>query len=177
MTENTTPSLQIHFRAAIGERAEISISGTDVKLVSDALMHFGLGSPQAAAAPAAAPAADPTPAPAEKKTRAKKEAAAPVEKPVETPVESQPATTQPADAPAASEGNAAAAASEPETTAAPAASSAVSATPEEAAAAVKAYGAKNGIDAARALLQKFGFARTGDITADKAGEIVEAAKV
>lgn len=176
MTENTTPSLQIHFRAAMGDRAEISISGNSVALVARALEHFGLATPQVVPA-GAAPAAEPAPAPAEKKTRAKKEAAAPVEKPVGTPVESQPATTQPADAPAASEGNAAAAASEPETTAAPAASSAVSATPEEAAAAVKAYGAKNGIDAARALLQKFGFARTGDITAEKAGEIVEAAKV
>lgn len=52
------------------------------------------------------------------------------------------------------------------------ASSAVSATPQEASEAVRAYGAKFGIAAARELLQKFGFAKTADITADKAGEIV-----
>ncbi len=49
------------------------------------------------------------------------------------------------------------------------------ATVEEAAAAVRAYGAKNGLQAARDLLQKFGFARTTEVTADKAGEIVAAA--
>lgn len=180
MNETNAPSLHISFRARLGDNAEISIAGDDVEQVSKALLHFNLFTPAGGAA-APAPAADTAPAPAEKPAkapRAKKEAAAPVEKPVETPVESQPATTQPADAPVASdEGNAAAAASKPETTAAPAASSTASATPEEAAAAVKAYGAKNGIDAARALLQKFGFARTGDITAEKAGEIVEAASV
>ena len=46
------------------------------------------------------------------------------------------------------------------------------ATVEEAAAAVRAYGAKHGLDAARALLQKHGFARTTEVTADKAGHIV-----
>jgi cytoskeletal protein RodZ len=46
------------------------------------------------------------------------------------------------------------------------------ATVEEAAAAVRAYGAKHGLDAARALLQRHGFARTTEVTADKAGDIV-----
>jgi outer membrane biosynthesis protein TonB len=176
-TNETLPRLHVAFRARLGDNAEISISGDDVELVSKALVHFNLFTPAGVTAPAPAAEPAPAPAPAEKKTRAKKEtAAAPVEKPSE-PTESQPATTSSADAPAAeTEGNAAAASSEPEAPAAPAASSIASATPEEAAAAVKAYGAKNGIDAARALLQKFGFARTGDITAEKAGEIVEAAK-
>ncbi len=177
INETSTPRLHVSFRARLSDSAEISISGDDVELVSKALVHFNLFIPSGEVAPAAEPAPAPAAAPVEKKTRAKKEAAAPVEKSSE-PAESPSATTQPASAPAAeSEGNVAAAASEQETPAAPAASSIASATPEEAAAAVKAYGAKNGIDAARALLQKFGFARTGDITAEKAGEIVEAAKV
>lgn len=44
-------------------------------------------------------------------------------------------------------------------------------TPQQAAEAVRAYGAKTSIEAARALLQKHGFAKTGDITADKAAAV------
>ena len=170
MTEHmTTPQLHVTFRARLGDNAEIAISGSDVKLVSEALVHFGLGTPQQ---PAAAPApVEKTPADVAeklaKKVRAKKEAAAePVEKPAQeaAPIETPPAvSSEPAPAPAT-------AAEEP-------AAVAPSATPEDAAAAVKAYGAKHGIDAARALLQQFGFSRTGDITADKAAAVVEAASV
>lgn len=46
---------------------------------------------------------------------------------------------------------------------------------EEAAAAVRAYGAKNGLHAARELLQSFGFARTTEVTADKAADVLAAA--
>jgi hypothetical protein len=46
---------------------------------------------------------------------------------------------------------------------------------EEAAAAVRAYGAKNGLAAARELLQSFGFARTTEVTADKAADVLAAA--
>jgi protein involved in polysaccharide export with SLBB domain len=47
-------------------------------------------------------------------------------------------------------------------------------TVEAAQQAVKDYAAKNGIEAGRSLLAKFGFKRTNEITADKAGEIVGA---
>lgn len=166
MTEQTIPPLHVSIRARMGDSAEISITGTDVRLVSEALLHFGLATPQAAAQPdvavqMAAPATEADPAPAPKKARAKKE------EPAAAPVDPTP---EPAAEPAAPETPAAPAASSAEPSASPA-------TPEEAAAAVKAFGAKNGIDAARSLLQKFGFARTGDITAEKAGEIVQAASV
>jgi hypothetical protein len=47
-------------------------------------------------------------------------------------------------------------------------------TVEAAQQAVKDYAAKNGIEAGRALLAKFGFKRTNEITAEKAAEIVGA---
>jgi len=46
-----------------------------------------------------------------------------------------------------------------------------SATPEQAAQAVREYGAKNGIDQARALLKKHGCEKTAEITAEKAPAI------
>jgi hypothetical protein len=47
-------------------------------------------------------------------------------------------------------------------------------TVEDAQQAVKDYAAKHGIEKGRALLAKFGFKRTNEITADKAAEIVGA---
>ena len=44
-------------------------------------------------------------------------------------------------------------------------------TPQQAAEAVRAYGAKNGIDAAKALMAKHGVDKTANITAEKAGAI------
>lgn len=45
---------------------------------------------------------------------------------------------------------------------------------EDAQQAVKDYAAKHGIEKGRALLTKFGFKRTNEITAEKAADIVEA---
>lgn len=175
MTENVNP-LHIHFRARFGEVGEIAISGTDVKLVTDAMLHFGLATPQqvAAAAPVVTEA---TPVAAETTPAKKSRKAAPA--PTPTAIEEAAPAETAAESP--SEGNAVAEAPSQDAPAASTASStepsASPATPEEAAAAVKAFGAKNGIDAARALLKQFGLARTGDITAEQAGAIVEAASV
>jgi hypothetical protein len=46
---------------------------------------------------------------------------------------------------------------------------------EDAQKAVKDYAAKHGIEAGRALLARFGFKRTSDITAEKVADIVGAA--
>ena len=147
--------------------AEIRIETNSRTALQDALVHLGLastasfgaailGAPvnEATQAPAAEPVAEVKP----KKSRAAKPAeetvAAPVQETAQTPepevevvVEAVAEVAAPAEAVA-------------------------KATVEEAAAAVRAYGAKHGLDAARALLQKHGFARTTEVTADKAGHIV-----
>lgn len=48
--------------------------------------------------------------------------------------------------------------------------------PADAAQAVKDYAAKNGVEAGRALLAKFGLKRTNEITADNAAAIIAATK-
>lgn len=162
--------------ARISENAQLEITTDNLAEMGNALVFFGLANKPVSAPAEVTVAADPAPVVAEepKAKKPRKPAAtqpaaeaAPVETaPVETAVESP------------SEGNAPAAeASAPEAPAASTASSPASATPAEAAEAVRAYGAKNGILAARELLQKFGFAKTAEITADKAGAIVEAARV
>ena len=160
--------------AQISESAQIQIQTDNLNEMAQALLFFNLATPSAQApAPAAAePVAE---EPKAKKPKAAKPAAtqpAAEAAPVETAA-AEPAVESP------SEGNAAAAGQEVETPAAQAASSAGSSqsTPAQAAEAVRAYGAKHGIAAARELLQKFGFAKTADITADKAGEVVAAASV
>lgn len=147
--------------------AEIRIETNSRTALQDALVHLGLastasfgaailGAPgnEAAQAPAAEPVAEVKP----KKSRAAKPAeetvAAPVQETAQTP---EPEVEVVAEAVAE--------------VAAPV-EVVAKATVEEAAAAVRAYGAKHGLDAARALLQKHGFARTTEVTADKAGRIV-----
>ena len=166
--------------AQISESAQIQIKTESLNELAQALVFFNLASPSAqrdgvAQAPAPAAAERVAEEPKAKKPKAAKPAAtqpAAEAAPVETAA-AEPAVESP------SEGNAAAAGQEVETPAAQAASSAGSSqsTPAQAAEAVRAYGAKHGIAAARELLQKFGFAKTADITADKAGEVVAAASV
>jgi DNA polymerase III gamma/tau subunit len=154
--------------------AEIRIETNSRTALQDALVHLGLastasfgaailGAPvnEATQAPAAEPVAEPVAEVKPKKSRAAKVAeeavAAPVEEAAQTP-EPEAEVQAPAVEAAAE-------------VAAPVAAAA-KATVEEAAAAVRAYGAKHGLDAARALLQKHGFARTTEVTAEKAGDIV-----
>jgi hypothetical protein len=150
--------------------AEIRIETNSRTALQDALVHLGLasssqfgaailGAPvnEATQAPAAEPVAEVKP----KKSRAAKVA----EEAVAAPVEEAAQTPEPE-----AEGQAPAVEAAAEV-AAPVAAVA-KATVEEAAAAVRAYGAKHGLDAARALLQKHGFARTTEVTAEKAGDIV-----
>lgn len=147
--------------------AEIRIETNSRTALQDALVHLGLastasygaailGAPvnEATQAPAAEPVAEVKP----KKSRAAK----PAEETVAAPVEETAQTPEP-EAEVVVEAVAEVAAP---------VEAVAKATVEEAAAAVRAYGAKHGLDAARALLQKHGFARTTEVTADKAGHIV-----
>ena len=146
--------------------AEIRIETNSRTALQDALVHLGLastasfgaailGAPvnEATQAPAAEPVAEVKP----KKSRAAK----PAEETVAAPVQETAQTPEP-EVEVVVEAVAEAAPVE----------AVAKATVEEAAAAVRAYGAKHGLDAARALLQKHGFARTTEVTADKAGHIV-----
>lgn len=147
--------------------AEIRIETNSRTALQDALVHLGLastasfgaailGAPvnEATQAPAAEPVAEIKP----KKSRAAKV----VEETVPAPVEEAAQTPEP-EAEVVVEAVAEVAAP---------VEAVAKATVEEAAAAVRAYGAKHGLDAARALLQKHGFARTTEVTAEKAGDIV-----
>ena len=155
--------------ARLNDQVHLDIYTEDIAELANALVFFGLASNTAQPAPAPAPAAE---EPKAKKPR-KPAATQPVAE--AAPAEAAPAETA-VESP--SEGNEPAVeASAPETPVVPAASSTVSATPAEAAEAVRAYGAKHGILAARELLQRFGFSKTSEITADKAGAVVEAARV
>lgn len=147
--------------------AEIRIETNSRTALQDALVHLGLAStasfgPAILGAPvneaAQAPAAEPVVEAKPKKSRAAK----PAEETVAAPVEETAQTPEP-EVEAVVEAVAEAAAP---------VEAVAKATVEEAAAAVRAYGAKHGLDAARALLQKHGFARTTEVTADKAGHIV-----
>jgi hypothetical protein len=171
--------------AQISESAQIQIQTETLNELAQALVFFNLATPAAqrdGVAQAPAPVAE---EPKAKKSKAAKAATSPdtaetaAASETKTPASDTSDTTPSASANGADEGNAAAAGQEAETVAAPAASSAGSSqsTPAQAAEAVRAYGAKHGIAAARELLQKFGFAKTADITADKAGEVVTAASV
>ena len=177
--------------AQISESAQIQIQTESLNELAQALVFFNLASPSAqrdgvAQAPAPAAAEPVAEEPKAKKPKASAKAAtspdtaAPADvSEKKTPASDTSDTTPSASANGADEGNAAAAGQEVETPAAQAASSAGSSqsTPAQAAEAVRAYGAKHGIAAARELLQKFGFAKTADITAEKAGEVVAAASV
>jgi hypothetical protein len=150
-------------------QAEIRIETNSRTSLQDALVHLGLATASATGhgpvvhAQATAEVAQPAPEKAARKPKAKaveEVKAAVAEAVAETVAETVVAAVEQdvQDAPEVANN-----------VAAPAA------TVEEAAAAVRAYGAKNGLQAARDLLQKFGFARTTEVTADKAGEIVAAA--
>jgi outer membrane biosynthesis protein TonB len=153
---------EFNFEARVGEQSILRIRTGNLSELTAALVHFNLVSTNQAPAETAQVEAvvEEAPAPkAEKVKKAKPEKAAPAPTPaVEEPAQPEPAQQEPA----------AASPSEPE---AVKTDDTVAKTPAEAAEAVRAYGAKNGIVAARELLQKHGFARTGDITADKAGAL------
>jgi hypothetical protein len=151
--------------------AEIRIETNSRTALQDALVHLGLASTASfGAAILGAPVNEATQAPVAEQTAEtkpkKSRAAKAVEEPVAVPVEETAQTPEP-EAEVAVEAVAEAVAE----VAAPV-EAVAKATVEEAAAAVRAYGAKHGLDAARALLQKHGFARTTEVTADKAGHIV-----
>lgn len=147
--------------------AEIRIETNSRTALQDALVHLGLASTASfGAAILGAPVNEATQAPVAEQTAEtkpkKSRAAKAVEEPVAVPVEETAQTPEP-EAEVAVEVAAEVAAP---------VEAVAKATVEEAAAAVRAYGAKHGLDAARALLQKHGFARTTEVTADKAGHIV-----
>lgn len=168
---------EYRFSAQLSEHQHLHVQTDSLEELGRALVFFGLANannaqpnPAQQERPLAAAVEEPA-APKQRKPRAVKS------EPAATPAAAEPALPETvAAAPAA--GNAAAEVFEQEATAALTASSSApvpSATPAEAADAVRAYGAKFGITAARELLQKHGFAKTADITAEKAGEIVAAA--
>jgi hypothetical protein len=161
-------------------QAEIRIETNSRTSLQDALVHLGLATASATGhgpvvhAQATAEVAQPAPEKAARKPKAKaveEVKAAVAEAVAETVAETVVAVAETVaeTVVAAVEQDVQDAPEVANNVAAPAA------TVEEAAAAVRAYGAKNGLQAARDLLQKFGFARTTEVTADKAGEIVAAA--
>lgn len=163
---------EYRLNARLNENVHLDIQTDNLADMAQALQFFGLANTKDERQQELPlqPAAEPAPAPAEE-PKAKKPRKPAATQPAAEPAPVETAPTEPAaDSP--SEGNAAAAVSAPEAPAASTASSPVSATPAEAAEAVRAYGAKRGIAAARELLQKHGFAKTAEITADKAGLIV-----
>lgn len=173
---------EYRFSAQLSEHQHLHVQTDSLEELGRALVFFGLANannaqPNAAQQelPLAAAVEEPA-APKQRKPRAVKSEPAATPAAAETALPETAAAAPAAESP--SEGNAAAEVSEQEAPAAQTASSSVpapSATPAEAADAVRAYGAKFGITAARELLQKHGFAKTADITAEEAGEIVAAA--
>ncbi len=150
--------------------AEIRIETNSRSALQDALLSLGLASPSQFAEPkAAAPevAKDVAQEAAPKKARSTKATKAEV-----TDVVAKEEAA-PEVAPEVATNVAEQAAPEAEQAAPAVATATVSV--EEAAAAVRAYGAKNGLHAARELLQSFGFARTTEVTADKAADVLAAA--
>jgi hypothetical protein len=144
--------------------AEIRIETNSRVALQDALLSLGLASASQFAEPKQESKPETTQESAAKKTRATKATKAEVQ----DVVVKEEAKTE--AAPEAAPEVATNVAEEVEQ-AAPAAA----ATVEDAAAAVRAYGAKHGLPAARELLQSFGFARTTEVTADKAAAVIAAA--
>lgn len=141
-----TPPMMIHLEAAVSESTRIHVSSTKLSEVAAIMAHFNLVESTTAA-----------PAPAAGNGKGANKAAKPAPAPAstaETPAPtSAPAPAASASAPAATTG-----------------SDTVS--PQTAADAVRAFGAKHGIDKAREVLRKHGFAATKDITADKAAAVL-----
>lgn len=149
--------------------AEIRIETNSRTALQDALLHLGLATPSQFANPEESKPEVVQEA-AVKKPRATKAAKAEVQ---DVAVKEEPkAEAAPEVAPEVEQA-APEVAENVQEAAAPAATATVSI--EEAAAAVRAYGAKNGLQAARDLLQSFGFARTTEVTADKAADVLAAA--
>jgi hypothetical protein len=136
------PAIQLRLDASIGE-SHLMFATSSLTELARVMALFNLVEATPGNGQAAAPAAAPK---APKAPKAETPAPAPA---ATAPA---PAATVPAPAQAAS-------------------ASASSVTPEMAAAAVREYGGKNGIEAARALLQKHGVDKTANITAEKAPAI------
>jgi outer membrane biosynthesis protein TonB len=152
---------EYRLNAQLNDKVILDITTDNLAELGNALVFFGLANaapvPDLPVEPAPQPVAEPV-----------------AEEPV-APKPRNPRKPKPEPEPvAAVEEEPAAEVSEPVAQPASSVSSAPSATPAEAAEAVRAYGAKNGIAAARELLQRFGFAKTAEITADKAGDVVAA---
>src|SRR5207237_331878 len=92
--------------------------------------------------------------------------------PAPAPTAAAPASTPQAPAATPSQ-SASAPQAAPSSSASGAASGSV--TQQQAADAVRAYGARTSVEEARALLGKFGFTRTAEITPEKAAEVLAAA--
>lgn len=158
--------------ANLNENAQLHVVTDSLNDMAQALLFFGLANAnQAPANPAQQELPLEAPAPVAEEPKAKKSRKPAATQPVAEPAPVETVPAEPA-AESPSEGNAAVEASAPAAPAASTASSPASATPAEAAEAVRAYGAKNGIAAARDLLLKHGFAKTAEITADKAAAIL-----
>lgn len=152
-------NFQIEHR--LNDSTVLRISSDDRDSLLGHLIFFGIVSEKA---PDEAPAEQPAPVVdtdadlvKNRPSRKKKEAAAAPAPVVEEPVAEEPAPVV----------------EEPKPEPAPAAP-ASDVTPAMAAAAVRAYGALHGIDAARTKLKECGFARTADITPEAAAAVAAA---
>ena len=145
-------SIRLTYRGKVGPEAEVFIESGDLAEFQYALSALGLASPSAPQ-PEAIQNVVPTATPvAEKKVKPAKPVKAedPIPVKVEGPAEPEaPAARTPAEAPAAR-------------------------TPAEAAAAIRGYGSKTSIDAAKKLLAGLGLARTADITQERVPDVFEA---
>lgn len=161
MSNETTINFVFVSRLNGGE-AEIRIETNSRTSLQDALLHLGLATPSQFANGEQESKPETAQEAAPKKPRSPKVAKAEVQDVVakeETKAEAAPEAAPEVVEQAAPE----------------AAPAAATATVEDAAAAVRAYGAKHGLPAARELLQSFGFARTTEVTADKAAAVIAAA--
>lgn len=146
--------------------AEIRIETNSRTALQDALVHLGLATATAERATAVTPVEEKVAEAKPKKAKAAKPEAV-------TDVVAKEEVKAEEPAPAVE-----AAAQEPEPeVATPEAAAKATVSVEEAAAAVRAFGAKNGLQAARDLLAQFGFARTTEVTADKAADVLAAASL
>lgn len=149
--EQVLPRVAFSIEHKLGEQTILRINSIDRDAFVEQLVFFGIAQAPAAEAQQPAPAkevAKEAPKPAK---AAKAKAAAPA---AETPAASAP-TASAETAPAAS-------------------TTAPDVKPEDAAAAVRSYGAANGIDAARAKLIGLGLKSTKEITADNAATVLAA---
>lgn len=159
--------MKLHFQFGINGGGMLAADLDSISEARDFLdfaIQIGVVNTTPAATPAPEqPAEAPAPekaAKAPKATKAKKEEAA-----KEQPGESAPTAEEPASE-----------ASPPESESATTAEKSTTVSVDEAAQAVKDYAARTSIEKGRALLGKFGFKRTSDITPEKAAEVLAATK-